>query len=154
MGFRTLREQRKGGVIPCLTWKLLSDLHCPQNWWGQWSNHWELHSLLKIEPAPMDVTTWAPSPGHLVPISVPRPRRLPGHLHILPSQCEARCGAARLQDNEPVLRGGVTRQPARAGRGFAKSLNDLFTVTWETGDFSEPDSISQPRVGTQPLPPG
>lgn len=26
----TLREQRKGGVITCLTWKLLSDLHGPE----------------------------------------------------------------------------------------------------------------------------
>jgi hypothetical protein len=29
-GLYTLRELRKGGVITCLAWKLLSDLHCPE----------------------------------------------------------------------------------------------------------------------------
>lgn len=97
-GARALREQRKGGVITRLTWKLLSDSQSPRT---GGDNEAITGNCAGPESRAGGTPGWqGPSPGHLAPIRVPRPE---GHPHVNPP------ASSRPRDNEAVPGGGGDR---------------------------------------------
>ena len=128
----TLREQRKGEVITCLTWKLLSDSHGPQMGGDKGAITGSCAGPESRACSSAGGTRGAAPAGRACPLGIWLPsgsptQRLLGHPPSEPSRC------SRPRGNEAVLGEG----PHPPG---AKGLSDLFTGIRETPEFSSPEA--------------